>query len=175
MEPGWLEQRPAQPRPCGYKHFVDKQTVVNHPRTLNPNKRPLPSFLSNFKRTDFAYQTVNPFSQRVSATKFVSPGNLFSIVSTYNTHLKPQTFRNQAVNFQGEISKACSDWVVYYSSVTEVWGFTLTGAALAENPFFVTILSIVLIFTAFSDTVLVYFDIYRVFLSFCFGIACPLP
>ena len=33
--------------------------------------------------------------------------------------------RNQAVNFQTEISKACSDWVVYYSSVTEVWGFFL--------------------------------------------------
>jgi len=46
-------------------------------------------------------------------------------MSTYNTHLKPQTFRNQAVNFQSEISKACSDWVVYYSSVTEVWGFFL--------------------------------------------------
>ena len=34
---------------------------------------------------------------------------------------------------------------------------------------------LVLIFTAFSDTVLVYFDICRVFLSFCFGIACPPP
>ena len=33
--------------------------------------------------------------------------------------------RNQAVNFQTEISKSCSDWVVYYSSVTEVWGFFL--------------------------------------------------
>ena len=96
-------------------------------------------------------------------------------MSTYNTHLKPQTFRNQAVNFQSEISKACSDWVVYYPSVTEVWGFTLIGVALAETLFFVTILSIVLIFTAFSDTILVYVDIYRVFLSFCFGIACPLP
>ena len=132
----------------------------------------LSPFLPRFKSPDFAYQTVNPFSQSVSATKFVSPGNLFSTMSTYNTHLKPQTFRNQAVNFQSEISKACSAWVAYYSSVTEIWGFTLIRASLAETTFFV---SIVLIFTAFSNTILVYVDIYRVFLFFCFGIACPLP
>ena len=132
----------------------------------------LSPFLPRFKSPDFAYQTVNPFSQSVSATKFVSPGNLFSTMSTYNTHLKPQPFRNQAVNFQSEISKACSSWVAYYSSVTEIWGFTLIRASLAETTFFV---SIVLIFTAFSNTILVYVDIYRVFLFFCFGIACPLP
>ena len=118
---------------------------------------------------------MNPFSQRVSATKFVSPGNLFSTLPTYTTHLKPQTFRNRTVNFQSEISKAGSDWVVSYSSVTKVCGFTLVGSALSETLFFVTILSLILIFTAFSDTVLVYVGIYRVFLSFCSGIACPLP
>ena len=132
----------------------------------------LSPFLPRFKSPDFAYQTVNPFSQSVSATKFVSPGNLFSTMSTYNTHLKPQTFRNQAVNFQSEISKACSAWVAYYSLVTEIWGFTLIRTSLAETIFFV---SIVLIFIAFSNTILVYVDIYRVFLFFCFGIACPLP
>lgn len=50
---------------------------------------------------------------------------MFASSSTYATNLKPFFFRNQSVNFQSEISKACSDWVVYYSSVTEVWGFFL--------------------------------------------------
>jgi len=118
---------------------------------------------------------VNPFLQSVFATKFVFLGNLFSTLVTYNTYLKPQTFKNQAINFQSKISKACSDWVAYYFSVTKVWGFTLIRASLAETFFFVTIFNLVLIFTAFSDTILVYVDIYRVFLSFCLGIACSLP
>jgi heme/copper-type cytochrome/quinol oxidase subunit 2 len=81
--------------------------------------------VSNFKNIDFIYQSQNPFTQNLVNVKFVTPSNLFASSSTYATNIKPYFFRNQAVNFQTEISKACSDWVVYYSSVTEVWGFFL--------------------------------------------------
>jgi hypothetical protein len=65
--------------------------------------------LSNFKNIDFIYQSQQPFSQNLVSPKFVTPNNLFASSSTYATNLKPFFFRNQAVNFQSEISKACSD------------------------------------------------------------------
>ena len=61
----------------------------------------------------------------LEVSRETTPTTLIANASAYATHLKPYTMRNQAVNFQTEISKACSDWVVYYSSVTEVWGFFL--------------------------------------------------
>ena len=91
---------------------------------LRPPPRPSPT-LSNLKHVDFVYQTHSEGSGSLRVSRETTPNSLISNASTYATHLKPYTMRNQAVNFQTEISKACSDWVVYYSSVTEVWGFFL--------------------------------------------------
>jgi phosphate starvation-inducible membrane PsiE len=81
--------------------------------------------LSNLKHIDFVYQTHSGGVNTLKVSRETTPNSLIANASTYATHLKPYTMRNQAVNFQTEISKACSDWVVYYSSVTEVWGFFL--------------------------------------------------
>jgi len=90
-------------------------------------RKPPPPFttLSNLKHVDFVYQTHSGGSGSLRVSRETTPSSLIANASTYATHLKPYTMRNQAVNFQTEISKACSDWVVYYSSVTEVWGFFL--------------------------------------------------
>ena len=81
--------------------------------------------MSNLKHIDFLYQTNRQTSAELGVSRETAPATLIANASTYATHLRPYTMRNQAVNFQTEISKACSDWVVYYSSVTEVWGFFL--------------------------------------------------
>ena len=81
--------------------------------------------MSNLKHIDFLYQTNRQTSAELGVSRETAPATLIANASTYATHFRPYTMCNQAVNFQTEISKACSDWVVYYSSVTEVWGFFL--------------------------------------------------
>ena len=70
--------------------------------------RPPPA-LSNLKHVDFVYQTHSGGSGSLRVSRETTLNSLISNASTYATHLKPYTMRNQAVNFQTEISKACSD------------------------------------------------------------------
>ena len=93
-------------------------------------------FLTNLKYLDYIYKTGDQTSWKIQPIRFVAPSNLFASASTYNTNLKPFYMRNQSVNFQSEMTKACSDWVVYYSSVTEVWGFFLFFYCVALFSFF---------------------------------------
>lgn len=95
--------------------------------------------MSNLKHIDFVYQTHSGGVNTLKVSRETTPNSLIANASTYATHLKPYTMRNQAVNFQTEISKACSDWVVYYSSVTEVWGFFLFFYFIALFFFFISL------------------------------------
>lgn len=92
--------------------------------------------LSNLKRADFIYQTNRQTPAALEVSRETVPATLIANVGTYVTRLKPYTMRNLAVNFQTKIPKACADWVVYCSSVTDVWGFFLFSYFIALFFFF---------------------------------------
>jgi hypothetical protein len=93
--------------------------------TSNMQTTPPPTFLSNLKHVDFVYRTCSGEQSSLRVPRETTASSLIPNASAYATYLKPYTLCNQPANFQTELSKACSDWAVYRSSVTEEWGFFL--------------------------------------------------
>ena len=83
--------------------------------------------MSNLKTIDYIYtsQVTSLDSLTLISDRSTTPSNIFSSSSTLNTNNLPTFIRSLSVNFQTENPKSCSEWVAYYSSVSEIWSFFL--------------------------------------------------
>jgi hypothetical protein len=86
--------------------------------------------LSNYKIIDFFYS--NPQSSTVESS--------YNETRLFGFDDLGYGFRNLSVNFQTTHIKGCSDWVFYFSAMSEVWSFFLIFYFLALFFFFFYIL-----------------------------------